>query len=228
MLLDVFLGKVCQAISNQQTFAGMANDRDAVLWGLALRAERWNDTAAAELNRLSRLASAISSRLNTTLSFPREITPQFLRDIGIAAALHDLGNESIPAALLGKRGAFDSTEQELMRSHVAAGLNVQDYFLRCASQSDFLSLARDVVSCHHERFDGSGYPGGLRGDAIPLAARLTAVADAYVAMTSDRPHRSAMVVSVARAAIKTGGENGQFDPDIVQAFFELVDGGWSD
>lgn len=229
VLLDVLLINVCQAISNQGTFADMASDRDAVLHGLALRAEHWDDRArrpddslAAELERLARLTEAVARRLDTTLGFPDRIDSCFLRDIGCAAMLHDLGNESISALLLAKSGFYAPEERAQMQEHVAAGVRALKTFSCGASQTGALELAREIVACHHERFDGVGYPGRLQGDAIPLAARLVAVADAYVAMTSPRPHRPALDASVACKEIKAG-EGRQFDPRIVQAFLEVVD-----
>jgi HD-GYP domain-containing protein (c-di-GMP phosphodiesterase class II) len=88
-----------------------------------------------------------------------------------------------------------------------------------------LGLARDVIGGHHECFDGSGYPNGLSGDAIPLAARLLAVADAYVAMTSDRPHRPALDAVTAQALIQRDAGK-QFDPRVVDAFVDVVVNGF--
>ena len=222
VLLEVFLAKVCQAISSQQAFADIQRDRDAVLWGVALHAERWNENAQEELTRLSRLVSAIAIRLNTTLTFPNEIDSHFVRDMAAAACLHDLGNEAIPEVLLSKTSQYTAEEKILMHSHVTAGIEILKQFLMGAASSNVLNIARDIVAGHHERYDGAGYPHGLRGDAIPLAARLVAVADAYIAMTSRRPHRPAIDASVACAAIRAG-KGSAYDPRIVEAFFEAVD-----
>ena len=227
VLLEVFLGKVCQAIGSQRAYANIESDRDAVLRGLALRAERWNDHAAVELERLSRLTCAIATRLNTTLVFPEEIDRHFVRVIGIAAMLHDLGNDSIAAVLLAKRSDYDPQERASMQAHVGAGGDALKYFLVGTGDSLVLNLAHDIIAAHHERFDGAGYPRGLHGDAIPLAARLVSVADAYVAMTSPRPHRSPVESSVARAAIKSGA-GGCYDPRVVEAFLQLLEGDFAD
>jgi response regulator RpfG family c-di-GMP phosphodiesterase len=227
VLLEVFLGKVCQAISNYQTFTEMASVRDAMLYGVALRAERWNANVAVELEQLSALVSAIALRLHTTLIFPGEIDHHFLRHIGGAALLHDLGNESIPLALSGKCGELDADERRVMQSHVGAGIESLGYFLQGAVKVGVLNLAAKIISGHHERLDGSGYPAGLQGDAIPLAARLFAVADAFVAMTSPRPHRPAMSVSTACAEIK-GAAGSLYDPRIVEVFLDVVNGGFGD
>lgn len=224
VLLEVFLSTVCQAISNQSVFAEMQADRDAVLCGLALHAECWNPHAAPELERLACWAQAIARRLHATLVFPQEIDEVFMRDIGIAARLHDLGNESIAPALLGQPTCYSADERKRMQAHVAEGVRILDGVLALRRGHSALGLAREIIACHHEHFDGSGYPEGLRGDDIPLAARLLAVADTYTAMTSPRPHRAAHAASEAVAAIKSG-DGSRFDPRVVQAFLEIVERG---
>jgi len=224
VLLDVFLNNVCQAIANQQTFTDMVRDRDAVLRALALSAERRADYTVEELEQLSGLVTKIAERLHDTLIFPEEIDERFLADIGIASMLHDLGNESISATLLAKNAPYTFEERALMQTHVEAGTKALEKFLTGASETGALSLAREIIACHHERFDGSGYPQGLIGDAIPLPARLVALADAYISMISPRPHRSAMESSAACAAMRAAAGN-QFDPRMVTAFFEVVDCG---
>lgn len=226
VLLEVFLGKVCQAVSNHRTFGDMEGDRAILLRGIALRAEAWNDNATVELDRLVRLTSAIAERVETTLAFPGETDRSAMRDIGVAAMLHDLGNESIPAALLLRDTAYQAEDRKLMQTHVARGIVALESLLEGAPKSGILKLARDITAFHHERFDGSGYPEGLCGDAIPLAARLVAVADAYVAMTSDRPHRPALEAAAARTAIKAGASL-DYDPRIVAAFLEIIDSGFA-
>lgn len=225
VLMEVFLINVCQTISNQHTFASMSNDRNALLRGLALQADRWDEHAATSLDRLGRLSTALALRLNTTLNFPDAIDSRFVHDIGIAAQLHDLGNAALPVALLNKRGAFNSEERKAMQDHVAAGLKALAAFESGADKAGALRLTREIIAGHHEYFDGSGYPAGLSGEAIPLSARLVAVTDTYIAMTSPRPHRPALSGVAARAAINAGTGH-QFDPHIVQAFFELLDDGY--
>lgn len=220
VLLEVFLIKVCQAVSNQQTFADMASERDSVLCGLARRAEAWNDQGAQELNSLGALACALAKRLHTTLSFSDEIDERFRRDIAVAAMLHDFGNETLPAELLQKPATYLLKERQQMQAHVAAGLAALAPYLTADCNPGVLTLARDIIASHHEHYDGTGYPKGLKGEKIPLVARLVAVADSYTAMISPRPYRPAMSAVAARAMIKAGA-GAQYDPDIVRAFFEL-------
>lgn len=226
VLLEVFLMAACQAISNQNTFVDMESERNAMMRGLALRGERWLVGASAELERLSRLSTAIAIRLHTTLSFPREIDARFIRNIGIAATLHDLGNEAIPVELLVKATGYEPPDRMQVQAHVALGLQAIGTYLGGVGNTGALHLARDIIGGHHEHVDGSGYPHGWVGDAIPLAARLVAVTDAYISMTSVRPHRAAIEPPVAQALIKAG-EGHQFDPRIVRVFLDfMADGEW--
>lgn len=222
VLLEVFFIKVCQAISNHRTFAEVVSDRNTIFRGLAIHADRWNASAADELDSLARLTTALAKRLHTTLSFPDEIDDCFLRDIGVAAMLHDVGNQTLPVELLNMATSYQDDERLLMQTHVVAGIKALDMFQSAESNPGALNLAREIVACHHERFDGTGYPGWFREEAIPLAARLVAVADAYVAMTARRPHRPAKSHAQARTEIRAEAGK-QFDPRIVQAFLDISD-----
>jgi len=220
VLLEVFLMKVCQAISNQQTFSDMANERNCVLFGLALRAEKWNVNAEYELRSLGLLASALTERLHRTLSFTDEIDDRFRRDINIAATMRDIGNSSLPEGLLSDTGKYKPDQRKRMEQHVNAGLTELKVFKVTQNSAGALKLALQIISSHHENYDGSGYPKGLVGEGIPLAARLVSVVDSYIAMVSPRPHRVAMTALDARSVLKVGA-GVQYDPNIVQAFFEL-------
>jgi len=224
VLLEVFMRKACQAIGNQKTFSEMQADRDAVMRGMALYAQRWNDNAAVELDRVARWSSALARRLHTTLAFPDEIDERFIRDIGIAAMLHDVGNDLMEPALLRKTSIYDAHERRAMQAHVERGLRLWDANFGAAGGVGALQMVRQIIGAHHEWFDGSGYPEKCKGDAIALSARLVAVADAYVAMTSPRPHRPEMNATAARQVI-ADDQGRHFDPRIAQVFLEVLDNG---
>jgi HD-GYP domain-containing protein (c-di-GMP phosphodiesterase class II) len=136
-------------------------------------------------------------------------------EIGLGALIHDVGTIGMPAAVLEKPGRLTPDEWLSVRRHPLRGLEL------LASSPAFRGNVSEVVSQHHERTDGSGYPGGLRGDAICAAARLVALADVYDAMTSDRPYRAA--APPARAIRWILGRAGrQFDPEIDRAFARAV------
>ena len=136
--------------------------------------------------------------------------PQRLRQIYWGALLHDIGKVGIPDAVLLKQGALTQDEWVVMRTHPEIGQ-------RILASVPFMAEAAEIVLCHEERFDGTGYPRGLAGAAIPLAARLFAVIDTLDAMTSDRPYRKGLSYDVAKTDIlRMAGT--QFDPLAVEAF----------
>jgi ribonuclease P protein subunit RPR2 len=129
--------------------------------------------------------------------------------------LHDVGKVGVPDAILFKTSALSEEEYALVRRHPTIGTEI----LR---DVDFLGEGKLVVRHHHERWDGTGYPDGLLGDAIPLAARVFAVADALDALTTDRPYRLASSFADAREVIRSNAGS-QFDPDVVAAFGQIPD-----
>ncbi len=129
--------------------------------------------------------------------------------------LHDVGKVGVPDAILFKSSALTDEEYALVRRHPIIGSEI----LRAV---DFLGEGKLVVRHHHERWDGQGYPDGLAGEAIPLAARVFAVADALDALTTDRPYRPSSSYSAARQEIRAGAGT-QFDPAVVAAFEEIPD-----
>ncbi|MGH2734452.1 MAG: HD-GYP domain-containing protein, partial [Actinomycetota bacterium] len=127
--------------------------------------------------------------------------------------LHDVGKIGVPDSILQKPGPLTSNEWVIMRSHPELGVKIVEPI-------GFSSTTTDIILRHHERWDGLGYPNGLRGLEIPLAARAFAIVDAYDAMTSNRPYRDAMTEDEAIAVIES--ERGRaFDPDIVDVFMSL-------
>ena len=155
------------------------------------------------------------SRLTVTLAKEMGVPKERLVDIERGALLHDVGKIGVPDAVLQKPDSLNEKEFEAMQKHpLLAGLMV--------SNVGFLEGAMPILLYHHERYDGTGYPFGLEGEAIPLEARIFAVVDAYDAMTSDRPYRKAMPPEDALAEIKRNSRS-QFDPRVVEAFTNVID-----
>ncbi len=135
--------------------------------------------------------------------------------LGIAGLLHDIGKVGVPDAILQKPGHLSPKEWEMLRTHAAVGADV-------VSRVPALRPLAPIIRAHHEQWDGSGYPDGLSGDAIPMGARMVAVVDAYGAMTSDRPYRKGRSSETARDELRRCAGT-QFDPDIVDVFLKLLD-----
>jgi len=137
-----------------------------------------------------------------------------------AARVHDIGKIGIPDAILLKPGRLTLEETEVMKAHVQIGYQI-------VSRLGFMAAAAEIVLTHHERWDGGGYPQGIRGDEIPLGTRIFSVADTLDAITSDRPYRRAAPYAVARAEIER--ESGrQFDPRVVQTFLSVPEEVWEE
>jgi response regulator RpfG family c-di-GMP phosphodiesterase len=141
-----------------------------------------------------------------------------LKTLGMGAWLHDIGKLAIPDTILLKPGALDEQERQIMQRHVELGYDL-------VKGIPFLADAAEVILAHHERRNGSGYPRGLRGEEVPMCARIFAVADSFDAMTSDRPYRLALPLEAAQNAMYAGrGE--LFYPEIVDAFFAVGEAAW--
>jgi len=141
-------------------------------------------------------------------------SPKEAREVALAAKLHDIGKVAVADSILRNPGRLDANERELMRRHPAIGADVVSRVGRLASLAP-------IIRSHHEHFDGNGYPAGLRGEEIPLAARIVAAADAVDAMTSDRPYRRHMDIEQARRELKRAAGT-QFDPKVVEALDEIL------
>jgi putative nucleotidyltransferase with HDIG domain len=155
-----------------------------------------------------------------TIALAREIglDAEQLRIIARGAFLHDIGKIATPDNILLKPGKLDPAEVEIMRQHCALGYQM-------VRKIPFLLEASEIIYTHQETFDGTGYLRGLRGEAIPLGARIFAIADTLDAMTSDRPYRKALTFDQARAEIlRCSGS--QFDPHIVQLFLTMPETLW--
>ncbi len=160
--------------------------------------------ADRESQRLSRLASILVRQMR--------IPTEQAGLIDQAAALRDVGKRGVAQSVLLKEEDFTEEDWAEMKRHPEIGYEI----LR---ESKFLNGVADLVRCHHERFDGQGYPRGVAGEKIPIAARILAVLDAYVAMTSKRPYRKTRTHEDAmQEVLRHAG--GQFDPEVVRAFFE--------
>ena len=149
-----------------------------------------------------------------------KVTPQLLPQIARAAFLHDIGKMAIPDQILRKPGPLTPEEREVMRTHCEIGYNM-------VTRIPFLKEAAEIVLSHQEYFDGTGYPRSLKGEQIPLGARIFAVADALDAMISDRPYRKALSITHARNEIQRCSGT-QFDPVVVEVFLAMPDTLWNE
>ena len=129
---------------------------------------------------------------------------------------------AIPDSVLLKPGKLSDREFGIMKMHTTFGAETLTASLKEHPEANFLVMAKDIAETHHERFDGSGYPSGIRGDSIPLCGRIVAVADVYDALTSRRPYKAPFAHEIAKSMIlKDSGSH--FDPDVIAAFMRCED-----
>jgi putative nucleotidyltransferase with HDIG domain len=152
----------------------------------------------------------IAARIGANLGF----TPEAVEDLRAASLLHDIGKIGISDFILAKKGPLSREEQAIIKSHPEKGVEILKPLVQFAS-------ILPAIRYHHERYDGTGYPDGLSGESIPLAARIIAVADTYDAFISDRPYRGAGTIEKAVAELKTCAGT-QFDPLVVDTFTAVV------
>jgi HD-GYP domain-containing protein (c-di-GMP phosphodiesterase class II) len=173
---------------------------------LAFVVEAKDPATRAHLERTHEYAVALTWAVAPELAGDRGLRYGFL--------LHDIGKLGVPEAVLTKAGPLDPHEWEAMRAHPLLGV-------RIVAGLPFLGGAVDVIRSHHERWDGRGYPFGLRAEAIPLGARIFSLCDAFDAMTSDRPYRRALPTQHAVEEVRVGAGS-QFDPSVVEAFLSIA------
>ncbi len=174
------------------------------------------DLKDAETEGHSRRVTAFTIAIARAMGLPREQIPVIAR----AAFLHDIGKMAIPDAILRKPDKLTADEVVIMNEHAYHGYQI-------LKKIPFLVEASEIVYAHQERFDGTGYPRGLKGDEIPLGARIFSIADTLDAITSDRPYRARQPLQAARAEIRKWSGR-QFDPEIVNVFLEMPDKIWED
>jgi CHASE2 domain-containing sensor protein len=172
--------------------------------------------------RTQQYARVLAEQLSTNPQFSDYLTPERIDLLSSLAPLHDIGKVGVPDRLLNKAGALTAEEMVEMRKHPAHGRDVIVHAEQDVGAPDdaILALAKDIVYTHHEKWDGTGYPQGLRGTAIPIAGRLMALVDVYDAVTSRRVYREPMSHDDAVAFI-VAGRGTQFDPSVVDAFLEV-------
>ena len=211
MRLEQCVAKQVQAISVSQM---------ATIFALAKLAGTRDDNTGRHIERIRTFAKMLVDQMREMRLHVVDLTTTFIDNLHQTAALHDIGKVGIPDAILLKPGKLTPEEFVVMKNHCAIGASTLATVLKQHPDNRFLRMGVDVARSHHEKWDGSGYPDELRGAAIPLAARIVAVADFYDALTSNRCYRPANSHEETCRMIQES--NGiHFDPDVVAAFSTL-------
>ncbi len=172
--------------------------------------------------RVQGLCGKVTNYLSRKSKFAEEITPTFLSDILYASAMYDCGMASLSQRLIESKLRYSSLDRKEMEKHTKVGATILWRARERFPQSSMLKMAVELAATHHERYDGSGYPDGLTGEAIPLSARILSVADVYDALISNSQYRVQYSVKSAISTI-TNRWVKQFDPDVLEAFLAVVD-----
>ena len=199
----------CLAAEVEAATRIIAEREEEIILRLARAAEFRDSDTGAHILRMARYSMVIAEGLG--------LERDLCRLIYLAAPMHDVGKIGVSDAVLLKPGRLTSEERALIEMHTLFGEEILS-----GSASRLIQIAREIAGSHHERWDGRGYPRGLKGTQIPLAGRIAAVADVFDALTSQRAYKPAWTLEEARATIVEGSA-GRFDPDSVEAFLRCWD-----
>ena len=195
----------------------------AMVIALANLAEHKDHDTGEHIMRVAIMADEIVQVLNELGYYREQITPEFERFISTASILHDIGKVAIPDSILQKPGKLDPQERKIIEEHTTRGKQALEKAGRILEGGDYLlRLAGEVTLCHHEHYNGQGYPARVAGHEIPLSARVVGLVDVFDALTSARPYKKAWPEKEAVDFI-TNQSGQQFDPLIVEAFLKVMD-----
>ncbi len=223
MLLVLFLGLMFFiGYINISRGRELISAEQAIIFSLAGLAEDRNPETGEHLERTKKYAAALAKQLAKNPKFRGIITRDFIDNLNDAAPLHDIGKVGIPDSVLLKEGKLTDEEFDEMKKHVSLGTEIiRKTIEKFKLRQTFLFMSQNISAYHHEKYNGRGYPEGLKGDDIPVEARIFALCDAYDAIRSKRPYKSELSHEDAIARIKSDSGR-HFDPDIVGAFLECA------
>jgi HD-GYP domain-containing protein (c-di-GMP phosphodiesterase class II) len=211
--LEALAGQAAIAIDNAQLFDTLQGSQSELMLAYDETIEGWSqamDLRDKETVGHSRRVTELAVKLAGVISYSTDDLIHIRR----GALLHDIGNLGVPEEILGKAGPLTDEEWVVLRKHPQLAYDL-------LSSITYLRPALDIPYCHHEKWDGSGYPRGLKAGQIPLAARIFSVVDVWDALNSDRPYRPAWSMEKALEYIQ--GQSGKhFDPNVVGAFIKLT------
>jgi len=194
--------------------------RDAIVFGLAKLAESRDPETGQHLERIAMYSTRLAAALRNDPMYRGQVSSSFVKLIGISSALHDIGKVGIEDRVLLKPGKLTKEERKHIQIHAAKGGDCIREIEQRLGNSNFLEMAREIAYCHHERWDGRGYAKGLKGEEIPLAARIVSIADVYDALRSKRVYKDAMTHKEC-VEIISGEAGKQFDPNLVAVFLKI-------
>ncbi len=210
------------ALHNAEQRSNLRRSLNALLSTVGRLSEYRDEETGLHLERVKEYTRILAKQLAHCPDFSSVISCRFVEDLYQAAPLHDVGKVGISDDILNKPGALTDEEFQIMKTHTTIGRHTLALAIEEAGPVPLLALCADIAYCHHERYDGNGYPRGIMGDDIPLSARIIALVDAYDAITSQRCYKKPIPHTKAVELIKEDSGK-HFDPRIVVAFLEVAD-----
>ncbi len=198
-----------------------AQMQNGLIITMADMVENRDSDTGAHIQKTAEYVRIILEGLKKNGYYPDKLTPKYISDVIMSAPLHDVGKINIPDAVLNKPGKLTDEEFKIMKTHTTAGKKIMERAISTVQGENYLKEARNMAAYHHERWDGKGYPEGLRGEVIPLSARVMSVADVFDALTSPRIYKPAFPMEKAIDIIKEGA-GAQFDPKCVEVFLDSI------
>ncbi len=196
--------------------------QDSVIVGMANLIESRDGSTGKHVKNTQIYVKMIADELHKRGLFPGELTEEFIENIRKAAPLHDVGKIKVPDAVLQKPGKLTEEEFETMKTHTVHSRKIIDTIIGDVEDGEYVKVVGDIAMYHHERWDGTGYPTGLTGEDIPLAARIMAVADVFDALYEERVYKPPVRPIERILQIMMEGRGTQFDPVIIDVFMEMV------
>ena len=193
-----------------------------MIMGFATLIENKDDSTGGHIIRTSKYAEIIAEELRKEEKYHNVITKDFMANLKLAAPMHDVGKIGIPDVILQKPGKLDPEEYEIMKTHPVIGGKISRSTVGNLMDEEYEEMAYQVAYYHHEKWNGKGYPEGIKEKEIPLCARIMAVADVFDAVSAKRCYRDALPLDTCFRIIREGSGS-DFDPEIVDAFFRCED-----
>jgi PAS domain S-box-containing protein len=201
----------------EDSFYQIKETQAAAIMGFAKLTEFRDHCTGEHLERIKKYTRILAGALRKLPEYSSYISEDYIEDLSMSSILHDIGKVGIEDSILLKAGSLSEKEFETMKNHSRMGGDALSVIDRDVGYESFLTIGKEVASYHHEKWDGTGYPEGLSGRAIPLSARIVALADVYDALISERPYKHAFTHEEALNTI-VDEKGTHFDPDIVEAF----------
>ena len=222
-VIGMFFYSVICTRNIREIYQGVRVDRiqQSIITSLATVVEERDENTGGHISRTENHVESLIALMKKQDKYSG-LSDVFYNNVILAAPMHDIGKIKIPDAILNKPGKLTEEEFEVMKKHSVYGSEIIKKTMEDVEEEDYFTVACNIANYHHERYDGTGYPCGLKGEEIPIEARIMALADVYDALISERVYKKAFSKEEARKIIKKGSGT-QFDPELTELFLECVD-----